>query len=296
MASLLYLTKRNIKLYLRDKAHVLFSISSAMIIIGLFVLFLGKLYLTNLEEAVGAYGSYDESMAQALIFSWILAGIIVLNSINVPTFVLSRAVFDKEQNIMSDFYVIPFKRSTLGASYILSSILVGTIITYISFIVGELYIFAISGDLFSLPTHLIVLGVTLLANACFSAFMYLIFLFIKSSGAIGGVTAIISSLGGFLAGVYITIGSLGKSARNIISANPLAHATAMLRNILMNDQIIEVFKNAPTQAIESFKESLGVDLYLGSTQLTISHYLLSLLTLALISIIISYFKLRYDRI
>ena len=237
MKLLTYLVKRNIKLYLRDKATVLFSLTSSLIIIALFVLFLGRLYVDNIVGLIADYNDVSSASVQALVFSWVLAGIIVLNAINIPGMILSRIILDKEQNVIGDFYVAPFKRSYLGLSYIISALIVGTVITYVSFIVGEVYIYAISGELFSLKVHLMIFIYTLLTTTSFSSMMFLIYLFVKTSSTIGGINALTSSVGGFLAGIYITIGNLTGITRDIVSSNPLAHATTLLRNVLMTDQI-----------------------------------------------------------
>ncbi len=290
------LTKRNIKLYLRDKSTVFFSLISSIIIIALFILFLGKAYINNTVELFSEFGEIDRTSLQALIFSWILAGIIVLNSISIPQMMLSRIILDKEAKITNDFYVIPFNRNILGLSYIASALFVGTLITYLSFLIGEAYIFMISGQLFSLYTHLLVLGIILLCTTSFSSLMYLIYLFVKTSSTIGGLTAFTSSIGGFLAGIYISIGGLMGTTKDIISSNPLAHATALVRSVLMDSQIESVFKGIPSEVVKSFSDGMGVNLYVGSTQLTNLHYIIVLLVVTLICSSVSYFKLSNDKL
>lgn len=286
------LTKRNIKLYLRDKSTVFFSLISSIIIIALFILFLGRIYINSTISSFSSYTSIEKSSIQALIFSWILAGIIVLNSINIPQMILSRIVLDREAKITNDFYVIPFKRSILGLSYIASSIGVGTVITYISFLFGEGYIYIISGELFSFSTHIIILGIILLCTTSFSSIMYLVYLFVKTSSTIGGLTAFTSSIGGFLAGIYISIGGLSGLTKDIISANPLAHATALVRSVLMEPQIESVFKGAPIQAVNSFRDGMGLNLYVGEFQLSNIYYVISLVLVGIICFYFSYFKLK----
>ena len=290
------LTKRNIKLYLRDKSTVFFSLVSSIIIIALFVLFLGKLYIDGTIEMFGEYGVTDKDGVRALIFSWILAGIIVLNSVSIPQMMLSRIILDKESKSTNDFYVIPFNRSILGLSYIASAIIVGTTLTYVSFLAGELYIYLISGELFSIGTHIIIFAVIILCTTSFSALMLLVYSFVNTSSTIGGITAFTSSVGGFLAGIYITIGNLSGITKDIVSSNPLAHATTLLRTILMNPQSDKLFENVPAEFVKSFSDSMAVNLYVGSFQFSSIHYVISLIALTIICFTISYFKLLYDKI
>ena len=295
MNMLIDLTKRNIKLYLRDKSTVFFSLLSSIIIIALFILFLGRVYIDNTMSMMSDFGEVDKDSIQALIFSWILAGIIILNSISIPQMMLSRIVLDKEANITNDFYVIPFKRSILGLSYIASAIIVGTIITYISFIIGEAYIYMLSGQLFSIYTHLLVLLIIILSTTCFSSLMFLIYLFVKTSSTIGGLTAFTSSVGGFLAGIYISIGGLKGLTKDIISSNPLAHATALVRDTLMSSQIDTIFQEVPSETVKGFSDGMGINLYIGSMQLTNVHYVIGLLTVTLVCFGFSYLKLKNEK-
>lgn len=295
MNTFLSLTKRNIKLYLRDKSTVFFSLLSSMIIVGLFVLFLGRMYTNGAVKMFSAFGIDAENDIRALIISWVLAGIIILNSISIPQMMLSRIILDKEANVLSDFYVTPFNRSLLALSYISSAILVGTIITFITFLVGEIYIFTLNGSLFSIGTNLTVLGVIALCNMSFASMMFLIYLFINNSSTIGGLSAFISSVGGFLAGIYISIGDLTGVVRDIVSVNPLAHATALVRNILMNSQIENIFKGVPKEAITGFRDSMALNLYIGESQFTSTIFVLSLLGLCVLCFTASYFKLSNDK-
>ncbi len=296
MNKLIDLTKRNIKLYLRDKSTVFFSFISSIIIIAMFVLFMGKGIVDNTVEILSEYGTVNRTNVQVLIFLWMLGGIIVLNSISIPQMILSRIILDKEAKTTNDFYVIPFKRSILGLSYIASALIVGTVITYLSFLVGEVYIYAISGQLFSFKMHMIVLALTVLCTTSFSSIMYLIYLFVKTSSSVGGLTALTSSAGGFLAGVYITIGSLSGITKDIISSNPLAHATSLIRTTLMNSKMATVFQGLPSEVAKNFGDSLGVNLYVGDTQLTSLMYIVVLSTIAIVCFGLSYFKLKNDKI
>ncbi len=295
MRIFLSLLARNIKLYLRDRSTVFFSLLSSLIIIGLFVLFLGKMYTNGAVANFAQFGINAEEEIRALIISWVLAGIIVLNSISVPQMMLSRIVLDREANVLNDLYVTPFNRSHLALSYIVSSIIVGTIITFITFLIGEVYIYSLVGRFFSLGLNLTVLGITALCTLSFASLMFLFNILIKNSSAIGGVSAFVSSVGGFLAGIYVSVGDLSGAIKDIISGNPLAHATALIRNVIMNDQIDSVFEGVPSFAVDGFRDGMGLNLYVGDFQFSNMMFVVSLLTLTIICFALSYFKLSSDK-
>ena len=57
-------TKRNLKLYLRDKSSVIFSLLSVFIIIGLYVVFLGDVYTDDLSDFENARELMDNWVMQ----------------------------------------------------------------------------------------------------------------------------------------------------------------------------------------------------------------------------------------
>ena len=59
---------RVLKIYLRDKTAVFFSLLSSFIIIGLYILFLGETYSSSFEQ-IGKYPSVDGSMGYGRIAS-----------------------------------------------------------------------------------------------------------------------------------------------------------------------------------------------------------------------------------
>jgi multidrug/hemolysin transport system permease protein len=63
---ILALTKRHLKLFFRDKASVFFSLLSVIIIIALYVLFLGDMISGSMADTPGFRYVMD---------SWIMAGI-----------------------------------------------------------------------------------------------------------------------------------------------------------------------------------------------------------------------------
>ena len=69
------LIRRNLRIYVRDRAGVLLSLLSAFILLLLYLLFLGKIQVDNLEESVPGASSDDVGR---YIGSWVYAGIIMM--------------------------------------------------------------------------------------------------------------------------------------------------------------------------------------------------------------------------
>ncbi len=123
--------KRNIKIFFRDKSSVFFSLLGALIIIGLYALFLGDLVVKSIEGIDGA---------TAIISSWIVAGILAVTSVTGTLGAFGTMINDKDKKIEKDFYVAPMNRRDIAGGYVLSAFFVGLILTIITMIVGEIYI------------------------------------------------------------------------------------------------------------------------------------------------------------
>ena len=138
------LISRNLKLYFRDRTSVFFSLLGVLIIIGLYVLFLGNLIVKNLEGfvTVGARFTVD---------SWIMAGVLAVTTVTTTMGAYGAMVEDRSKKISRDFSSAPVKRSQLAAGYILSSFIIGMIMTVAALIIAEIYIVAYGGKL--LPTN-----------------------------------------------------------------------------------------------------------------------------------------------
>lgn len=59
MREILYLTKRNSLVYLRDRKAVFFSVLSMLIVLGLMVIFLGSMNSRDLVDLLQQYGEKE---------------------------------------------------------------------------------------------------------------------------------------------------------------------------------------------------------------------------------------------
>ena len=93
MEQFLVLTARNIKMYIRDKGAVFFSLLSALIVICLMVFFLGDMNIDGIVELLDAFSSGEQEEnkknAELLVLAWTSAGILSINAVTVSLAVYS---------------------------------------------------------------------------------------------------------------------------------------------------------------------------------------------------------------
>jgi multidrug/hemolysin transport system permease protein len=261
MTVMINLIKRNLKLFFRDRTSVFFSLLAVLIIIGLYVLFLGNMMTENFKELLG-------DNARFTIDSWVMAGILSVTSITTTMGAFGIMVEDKTRKISKDFSSAPLKRSQLAGGYVISSFIIGVIMSIAALIVAEIYILSGGGKLIALIPLLKLLGVMIISVFAGSSMIFFIASFFKSNNAFTTASTIIGTLIGFLTGIYIPIGSLPSAVQTAIKIFPISHAGALFRQIMMAAPMSIAFKNAPAQAVTNFKQIMGVVFYAGSKELS----------------------------
>ncbi|MFA7075355.1 MAG: ABC transporter permease [Candidatus Izemoplasmatales bacterium] len=243
---ILQLIKRNLKIFFRDKASVFFSLLGVFIIIGLYVIFLGKMMINYTDQMVGINSRF-------LMTSWIMAGVISVTTITTCNGAFGIMVEDTALNRMNDFKVSPIKRWQLVLSYVLSAMIVGFLMSLLTLILSEVYIYIDGGTLLSFIAFIKVLALIVLSVFSSSSLIFLIMAFIKSQNAFGTASSIIGTLAGFLMGIYIPVGNLPVGVQTVIKIFPLSHSGALIRQTMMSEAVS--LENLP----EEFKLFLGLN-------------------------------------
>ncbi|MBN2696103.1 MAG: ABC transporter permease, partial [Bacilli bacterium] len=223
------MVKRNLRIFFRDKASVFFSLFGVIIIIGLYVLFLGDLISGDIAQ-IPQIGS----KARFLMDSWIMGGVIAAASITTCMGAFGIMIDDTQKKIIKDFQVSPFERSKLVFSYILSAVVIGIIMSLFTLVLAEIYIVMFGGELLSLTAFLKVIGLTVFSVCASSAIIFFVTTFIKSQNAFGTASTVLGTLIGFITGIYIPIGQLPGGVQTVIKIFPVSHAAVLLRQAMMN--------------------------------------------------------------
>ncbi|MDD3113087.1 MAG: ABC transporter permease [Candidatus Izemoplasmatales bacterium] len=227
------LIKRNMKLYFRDRTSVMFSLLGVIIIIGLYVLFLGNM----LENALANVPQIGLDKARFLLDSWIMGGVIASTSITTCMGAFGIMVDDNVKHIIKDFKISPMKRWQMVLAYIISSVIIGMIMSVFTFILAEIYIIINGGQLLPLLAILKVLGLIVVSVSSSSAVVFFLISFIKTQNAFGTASTLLGTLIGFLMGIYIPIGNLPEAVQVVIKIFPMSHSAVLIRQVMMAEAI-----------------------------------------------------------
>ena len=265
---LIRLIKRNILVYCRDRSNIFFSFLSMLIIIGLMVVFLGKMNADNVVDLLSRYGgerdiALDRANAEQLVMLWTLAGIVVVNSITITLSMVGIMVEDEAQKRLSSFYVAPVSRPMFVFSYVIAAIIMGIIMCTLTVVIGVAYIVISGGTMISLAVITKVFLYIVLNVFTSATMVFLIANFVHSQSAFGGLSTIIGTLVGFLAGIYLPLGMLPDKLQNVLKCFPLLHGCSFMRELLTKDILSKTFVGCPEELVSGYKEAMGISVMYG---------------------------------
>lgn len=251
--------KRNLLIFFRDKAAVFFSLLAVFLIIGLYALFLGDVWVNSFTGMSGV---------RYLMDSWIMAGLLAVTSVTTTMGAFGIMVEDKTKKIIKDFTSSPLKRSRIAGGYILSSYLIGCIMSFITLVLAEIYVVMNGGELLEPAALVKVAGLILLSTLSNTSLVLFMVSFFNGANAFSTASTILGTLIGFLTGIYLPIGQLPEAVQWMIKAFPVSHSAVLLRQVMMAEPLSATFAGAPDSAVQEFEELMGVTYKFGDTTVT----------------------------
>ena len=248
------LTARNLKVFFKEKANVFFALLAPLIVLALYVLFLGRIQIDGILAALGDGASAAaETAVQSFCNSWMLAGALSCACITVPLCACGVMVTDKTRGITSDFLASPVPRWVPAASYFVSVVLAGLAIG--GAVLGVCFVWlAASGSWYLSAADVFgCIGTVILSVLSSSAFLTFIIGFIRTQGAFMGVNVIFGTVIGFLIGAYMPIGYFPLGVQYFTLFIPGSWSAGMFRNFIMRGALEEVARATS----QPFADALG---------------------------------------
>ncbi len=273
MKSLMGLVRRNMTMYLRNRSSVAFSFLSMLIILALNTIFLGGIN----EEYLAKFMSASEMQVAHVTGSWLMSGIIVVNAVMVTLSVLGIMVEDEEKHKLAAFLVAPINRVTLILSYIMAACITSFVFCLITLGISQVYLYITCKVFLSIGALLKILG--LIAANIFSIVTLFICLavFMPSTNAYDAFTTTIGTLIGFIAGIYLPMGSLPNYVQKVLKVFPVLYGTAAVREVYTQAALEDIFYGAPEKVIRGYKVFMGIKIEWGSQEVSLLMCLLLLL-------------------
>jgi multidrug/hemolysin transport system permease protein len=254
------LVLRNTKMYFKDIGMFLTSLITPAILLILFMTFLGSIYKNSFVSAIPNGLEVSDKLINGLVAGQLSSAMLATSCVTVAFCSNLLMVQDRANGTRKDLIVSPIKKTTLGLSYFLASILSTLIVNLTATMICFIYIgcmgwFLSVGE--ALLAILDVILLTLFGVSLASCINY----FLNTQGQAGAVGTIVSSCYGFVCGAYMPISSYGKGLQNFMAFLPGTYGTGLIRNHMMNGALDSLSEQLPSEAIKAMKDSVDVNLY-----------------------------------
>ncbi len=271
MTGLSALIKRNIKLYFRDKGMFFSSLITPIILLILFVTFLGSIYRDSFASALSAAGiNADAALIDGCVGGQLISSLLAVTCITVAFCSNLIMIKDKTSGARRDLTVSPLHLSTLGFSYYLAALISTLIINLTAAAVSLAYLAFVGWYLSSADVLLLILDVFLLTMFG-TALSSCVNFFLSSDGQASAVGTIVSAGYGFICGAYMPVSNFSPVLQKILSFLPGTYGTVLLRNHAMRGAFRQMTKDGiPQEVIEKICDSVDCNLYFFGEKVSVS--------------------------
>ncbi|MBR5869311.1 MAG: ABC transporter permease [Clostridia bacterium] len=256
MKILMALLKRNIKLFFRDKGMFFTSLITPVILLVLYISFLGNVYRDSFAQTLPPNFTVEEAVLNGLVGGQLISSILAVSCVTVSFCANFLMVQDKANGSLMDLLISPVKRSTLALSYYLATFGSSLLICLTATGICLAYVGTIGFYMTLMDVLLLLLDVVLLVLFG-TALSSVINFFLSSQGQISAVGTIVSSGYGFLCGAYMPVSSFGEGLQKVISFLPGTYGTALVRTHSLQGAIEALGEaGVPENTLEEMRSAL----------------------------------------
>ncbi len=261
MKALSALIGRNIKLFFKDKGLFFSALITPLILLVLYVTFLGNTYRSSFLSALPEGFTVADGLIDGLVGGQLISSLLAVCSVTVAFCSNLLMVQDKVTGARQDLTVTPVKRSVLALSYYIATAVSTLIIFLITACAGFLYLAKV-GWYLSVTDILLIFADVFLLVLFGTALSSIINVFLTTQGQMSAVGTLVSAGYGFLCGAYMPISNFSDGLQKVLSFLPGTYGTSLLRNHAMRGVFTEMANSGfPEEVITGIRDSVDCNLY-----------------------------------
>lgn len=292
MKQLHHLVLRHTILFFKDKGRFFTALITPIVLIVLYMTFLGTIYHDSLDSIV-KYFDVSQKIIDAFVNGYLFSSLLAVSCVTVSFCSNMIMVQDKADHKVKDLLIAPISKTTLALSYFVSTL----IITMIINMTALLACFVVLGTShWVLPIQDILYCVvdifllTLFGTSLSSIINY----FLTTQGQISAVSSIVSAGYGFLCGAYMPISQFTPAVRTFIKFLPGTYGTSLIRNHLLKSLFTKLGTKVPVDVMNVIHQSFDTSFTLmGYTVTQTMMYLIMIFTCVILLLI--YISLNYKK-
>ena len=261
MKSLTALVRRNVKLFFKDKGTFFTAMISPLILLFLFVTFLGNVYRDAMTAAIPVGFQVSKSVQEGFVGGWLFSSLLATCCVTVAFCSNMVMVEDRSRGARRDLTMTPVKPSVLALGYYLATALTTLIVCFAALGIGFIYLGIVGWYLSVTEVLLVCLDVFLLV-VFGTALSSVVVFFLSTQGQIAAVGSIVSSCYGFVCGAYMPISQFSDGIQTLISCLPGTYGTGLLRRHLMGGALRKMESDGlPSEVVEGMMDAFDNQLY-----------------------------------
>lgn len=285
---------RDTKLFFKDKGMFFTSMVTPLILLLLFVTFLGNVYRESFSSLLDACGvAVDNSLMEGFVGGWLFSSLLAVCCVTVAFCSNMLMVQDKVTGARMDLTMAPVRSGTLAMGYYISTALSTLLICLVALAACCIYLGKVGWYLSwqdLLLTCLDVFLLTMFGTALSSVVNH----FLSTQGQMSAVGTVVSAGYGFICGAYMPISQFSDGIQRCISFLPGTYGTALLHNHLMRGTYGELEELLPQQAMDSLRKAFDSDLYFFDKEVSIGG-MYGVMAVSVVALIVVYVLLSGRR-
>lgn len=269
MKTVYFLTRRNCRLFFKDKGMFFSSLITPIILLVLYATFLAKIYRDSFVSAVPP-GLVSDSLIDATVAAQLISSLLAVICVTVAFCANLISINDKASGAIRDLTVTPVRRSALAVGYFAAAAIVTLIVTLTTFAVCLIYLAFIGWYMSVADVFLLLLDVLLL-TLFGTALSSCVNFGLSTNGQASAVGTIVSAGYGFICGAYMPMSGFGTGLQRVLSFLPGTYGTCLIRNHAMAGVLRKMRDTAgfPDEVLEGIRDSIDCNLSFFGTQVTL---------------------------
>lgn len=299
MKTFLILTKRNIKLFFKDKGMFFSSLITPVILLVLYATFLANVYRdsfsSSLPESMLGNSSMNK-LIDATVGGELISSLLAVSCVTVAFCSNLIMVQDKFAGARKDIFVTPVNKSIVSLAYYAGTLINTLIVGFLAAAAGFVYL-AIVGWYLSFGDVMLVLLDVVLLSMFGTALSSIVNTFLSTQGQMSAVGTIVSAGYGFICGAYMPIDSFSDGLKNVFAFLPGTYGTSLIRNHSLAGCFREMKSmDFPNETLDAIKKSIDCRIsFFGNNVSELAMYLVligSIVLLIGVYVLINYLRKR----
>ena len=255
MTGLGNLIRRNCRLFFRDKGMFFSSLITPIILLVLYVTFLGNVYRDSFTGALPEGFVIEDALLNATVGGQLISSLLAVCCVTVAFCSNLLMVQDRVSGARRDLAVSPVRPSTIAVAYFCASALATLLISLTALAVCLGYL-AMAGWLLRAGDVLFMLLDVALLTLFGVALSSCVNFPLRTQGQGSAVGTIVSAGYGFLCGAYMPISNFSSGLQKVLSFLPGTYGTSLLRNHALAGAYREMARvGFPAEVIEAIRLS-----------------------------------------